>query len=251
MTSLSLDLRSYPDEVSAHDHPYHQVILALEGALEMEIGTSGGRCAEGRVDQARGALVPAGTLHAFSGIGRNRFVTLDIGSDSRAAPSRLLASGSPFFAVPRAVEHLLHYVESRHGLTAEAEHVAPLLAAALAEPQAGQEMPDPVLRAIGFLRGAYRRPITCADAARAAGLSTARLHALFAQWVGMGPGHYLSALRLDHARDRLARGAEPIAEIALDAGFGDQSAFTRAFRRRFGRSPAAYRRALENRHTSQ
>ena len=107
MTSLSLDLRSYPGEVSAHDHPYHQVILALEGALEMEIGTSGGRCAEGRVDQARGALVPAGTLHAFSGIGRNRFVTLDIGSDSRAAPRRLLASGSPFFAVPRAVEHLL------------------------------------------------------------------------------------------------------------------------------------------------
>src|ERR1700679_3253730 len=73
MAQLALDLRSYPDEVRAHDHPHHQVILALEGALDMEIGTR-----SGRVDSGRGALVPAGTMHAFAGIGRNRFVTLDI-----------------------------------------------------------------------------------------------------------------------------------------------------------------------------
>jgi AraC-like DNA-binding protein len=38
---------------------------------------------------------------------------------------------------------------------------------------------------------------------------------------------------------------EPIARIALDAGFADQSHFTRAFRRYAGLTPAQYRRAFE------
>jgi AraC-like DNA-binding protein len=246
MPQLALDLRSYPQEVHAHDHPHHQVILALEGTLDMEIGRT---C--GRVDATHGALVPAGTVHAFAAIGRNKFVTLDIADASPVAPRALLAQATPFFAVPRAVEHLLGYVEARtDSLRADMDHVAPLLAAALAGPVAEGAMPEAVRRATAFLRQAHRRPIGCDDAARAAGLSTARLHALFAQWVGMGPGRYLTEIRLGHARDRLSAGCDPIAAIALDAGFSEQSAFSRAFRRRYGESPAAYRRR-ENRHGIQ
>jgi AraC-like DNA-binding protein len=243
MTALAIDLRSYPGESRAHDHPYHQVILALEGGLDMEIG---GRA--GRVGSGRGALVPAGMLHAFAGIGRNLFVTLDIGRASVAEPARLLASATPFFAVPRAVEHLLAYVGSRNrDLGADAGHVAPLLAAALTEAAAETRAPEAVLKAVDFMRRSYPRPITCEDAARAAGIGTAHLHALFKQWMRQTPGHYLSEIRLEHAKDRLAGGFEPIVEIALGVGFSEQSAFTRAFRRRFGESPAAYRRRVERR----
>jgi len=241
MRSLALDLRSYPGESHAHDHPYHQVILALEGGLDMEIG---GR--PGRVDAARGALVPAGTLHAFAGVGRNRFVTLDIGRTSTAEPRLLLAAETPFFTVPRAVAHLLAYVGSRpDDLGADADHVAPLLAAALAETSAETRTPHAVLKAADFMRRAYPRPITCEDTAHAAGISTAHLHALFKRWLGVSPGRYLGEVRLDHAKDRLAGSVEPIVEIALGVGFSEQSAFTRAFRRRFGESPASYRRRLE------
>jgi AraC-like DNA-binding protein len=245
MAQLALDLRSYPHEARAHDHPHHQVILALEGELDMEIDRR-----SGRVDAGHGALVPAGTMHAFAGIGRNRFVLLDIATASVAEPHALLTRATPFFAVPRAVEHLLGYVQARSdSLTAEMEHIAPLLAAALPGPCAEGAMPESLERATAFLRRAHRRPITTDDAARAVGLSTARLHALFAQWLGMGPGRYLSEVRLGHARDRLSASADPIAAIALDAGFSEQSAFSRAFRRRYGESPAAYRR--ENRHKLQ
>jgi AraC-like DNA-binding protein len=244
MSALALDLRSYPGEAHAHDHPHHQVILALEGGLDMEIG---GRA--GRVESARGALVPAGTLHAFAGIGRNRFVLLDIDKASRAEPARLLAAATPYFTVPRAVEHLLAYVGSRPGvLGGDADHVAPLLATALAEASADRRQPEAVLKATEFMRRAYPRPITCEDAAHAAGISTAHLHALFKQWLGVSPGRYLGEIRLDRAKDRLAGGAEPVVEIALGVGFSEQSAFTRAFRRRFGESPAAYRRRLEPGH---
>jgi AraC-like DNA-binding protein len=247
MTALALDLRTYPGEAHAHDHPYHQVILALEGGLDMEIG---GR--PGRVDSARGALVPAGTLHAFAGVGRNRFVTLDIGRASTAEPARLLATATPYFTVPRAIEHLLAYVGSRpNALGRDADHVAPLLAAALADTSGETGAPEAVLKATAFLRRAYPRAITCDDAARAAGISTAHLHALFKQWLGSTPGRTLSEIRLDRAKDRLTDSAEPIVEIALGVGFSEQSAFTRAFRRRFGESPAAYRRRLEFRHKAQ
>ncbi|MDQ7249360.1 helix-turn-helix transcriptional regulator [Dongia sedimenti] len=246
MNALALDLRSYPGEAHAHDHPYHQVILALEGGLDMEIG---GRA--GRVDSARGALVPAGTLHAFAGVGQNRFVTLDIGRTSAAAPVRLLAASTPYFTVPRAIEHLLAYVGSRASdLGQDADHIAPLLAAALVEPSAESQAPRAVLKATAFMRRAYPHPIANDDIARAAGISTAHLHALFKQWLGSTPGRTLGEIRLDRAKDRLA-GGEPIVEIALGVGFSEQSAFTRAFRRRFGESPAAYRRRLESRHRTQ
>ncbi len=246
MAQLALDLRSYAHEARAHDHPHHQVILALEGALDMEIGRRGGR-----VDAGHAALVPAGTMHAFAGIGRNRFVTLDIDSASPAAPQALLVRDTPFFAVSRAIEHLLGYLAARpDSCRTERDHLAPLLAAALAEPATEGAMPEALQRAIAFLRRDHRRPIGCEDAARAAGLSTARLHALFAQWIGMGPGRYLTEIRLGHARSRLANGNDPLVAIALDAGFSEQSAFSRAFRRHYGESPAAYRQR-ENRHRLQ
>ena len=244
MQSLTLDLRSYAGVPYAHDHPHHQVVLALEGELEMEIG---GR--PGRVDRSRGALVPAGMLHAFTGVGRNRFVTLDIGETSDAAPARLLGTGKPYFPISRAVEHLLAYVGSRGAALGEdADHVAPLLAAALADTEAEAQAPEAVLKATDYMRRAYPRPITCADTAKAAGISTAHLHGLFKQWLGVTPGRYLGEIRLEHAKDRLVGSAEPIVEIALGVGFSEQSAFTRAFRRRFGESPAAYRRRLESGH---
>ncbi len=42
---------------------------------------------------------------------------------------------------------------------------------------------------------------------------------------------------------RLGNSDDPIAQIALDAGFFDQSHFTRAFKQNFGQTPLAYRNA--------
>jgi transcriptional regulator GlxA family with amidase domain len=50
-------------------------------------------------------------------------------------------------------------------------------------------------------------------------------------------------LRLTWAAGRLTDSDDGIAQIALDAGFYDQSHFTRTFKRHFGLTPLAYRRA--------
>jgi AraC-like DNA-binding protein len=51
-------------------------------------------------------------------------------------------------------------------------------------------------------------------------------------------------VRLEAAVERLRDPHVSIAELAIELGFSDQTALTRAFRRWTGRSPAAFRRAV-------
>ena len=58
---------------------------------------------------------------------------------------------------------------------------------------------------------------------------------------GMTVAQYARSVRLDWARERLAAGDTPLNQVALAAGFVDQSHFTRAFRRHTGVTPGRYR----------
>lgn len=97
-------------------------------------------------------------------------------------------------------------------------------------------------RAVGVLRQRYAEPVTLAELAEAAGLTQYQLIGLFRRGTGLTPHAYLTQLRLEVARDRLRRAA-PIAEAALAAGFYDQAALTRHFKRRFGITPRQFTRA--------
>ena len=59
---------------------------------------------------------------------------------------------------------------------------------------------------------------------------------------GMTVGDYARRRRIEEAAAELRVSARPLAEIALRAGFCDQSHFTNAFRRSFRITPAEYRR---------
>ena len=73
-------------------------------------------------------------------------------------------------------------------------------------------------------------------------ISDSRLHALFLEEFGLPPHRWLAGLRMDKVCALLTNSTLPIAEIALQAGFSDQTALTRAMRNAVGETPAAYRR---------
>lgn len=77
--------------------------------------------------------------------------------------------------------------------------------------------------------------------AAASGLSKYHLDRVFKQAVGLSPHCYLTALRLEKAKHLLSESNRPIAEIALELGFSDQSHFTNVFKRFIGVTPKAYR----------
>jgi transcriptional regulator GlxA family with amidase domain len=58
---------------------------------------------------------------------------------------------------------------------------------------------------------------------------------------GLTPGAYVEAIRIEAARQQLEGGSEPIEAIAGRSGFGTPETMRRAFARRVGVAPAAYR----------
>lgn len=64
----------------------------------------------------------------------------------------------------------------------------------------------------------------------------------FKKDTGMTLCKYIQGRRLEAAARELAETKRPVVEIALEAGYGSQQAFTRAFRREYGCTPWKYRR---------
>lgn len=75
------------------------------------------------------------------------------------------------------------------------------------------------------------------------GVHPVTLARAFRRGFGCSMGQYLRRLRIERAAARLSDSDSPLAEIALAAGFADQSHFSNVFRRQTGMSPSAYRRA--------
>lgn len=94
-----------------------------------------------------------------------------------------------------------------------------------------------------YLREHIGDTVRLEEVAAAADLDKYRALRLFAASFGLTPMRYLASLRVESAREALARGAS-CAEVALTAGFADQAHMTRAFKERLGITPGFYQRAI-------
>ncbi len=110
-----------------------------------------------------------------------------------------------------------------------------------------QEAPRVVRAARDYIHAHACEALSLSDIARAAGVHATTAARAFRAQLGCSPGEYVRRLRVERALAPLAASDAPIAEIALAAGFYDQSHFTNAFRRYAGVTPAQYRRALRRR----
>lgn len=88
------------------------------------------------------------------------------------------------------------------------------------------------------------------DVAGALDISASHLAHVFRAEMGMPLHQYLLHLRLAVALERLADGDAHLSALALDLGFATHSHFSAAFRKWYGASPAAVRRALTARGAS-
>lgn len=87
-------------------------------------------------------------------------------------------------------------------------------------------------------------PASLGELARAVGVHPTHLARSFRREYGLTVGEYARSLRLDWAAAQLALDDAPLADVAVRAGFADQSHFTRAFRRQTGVTPGRYRRIV-------
>ncbi len=92
-----------------------------------------------------------------------------------------------------------------------------------------------------YLRARIGEPVGLSELAHAVGVNPAHLARVFRARFGISVGAFGRRVRIDWAAAEIAKGDRPIAEIAAEAGFADQSHFTRLFRRHVGTTPARFR----------
>jgi AraC family transcriptional regulator len=86
--------------------------------------------------------------------------------------------------------------------------------------------------------------LTLADLAGVACLSPYHFSRSFKQAVGVGPQRFVMHRRVERAKALMRRTDQPLAVIAREVGFADQSHLTSVFRREIGVTPGHFRAAL-------
>jgi len=90
-----------------------------------------------------------------------------------------------------------------------------------------------------FLSENLDQKISLENAARAVGLSRYHFLRVFKKETGLPPHVFRTQRRIDLARTLLRQGS-PIAQVALEVGFSDQSHFTHKFKQFTGATPRQY-----------
>ena len=95
-----------------------------------------------------------------------------------------------------------------------------------------------------------RRPAV-PELAAIANMSVYQLDRRMQRVFGLTTGQWVLKTRISHASNLLVETDLPVAAVALEAGYADQSAFTRQFRRSTGLSPSEYRRVRQSTQRDQ
>ncbi|WP_188969958.1 AraC family transcriptional regulator [Deinococcus aerolatus] len=93
----------------------------------------------------------------------------------------------------------------------------------------------------------YAAPLTVPDLARAAGLSVSTFERQVRRVYGLTPSQLLTRTRIEAATALLARTELLVAQIAVDCGYFDHSAFARAFKGAVGLTPSGFRAFVRGR----
>jgi AraC-like DNA-binding protein len=102
-------------------------------------------------------------------------------------------------------------------------------------------------RALGLLHEKPAEAWSLERLAEAAALSRSTLYERFIHFIGQPPMQYLAQWRMQLAARWLRDTDAKVIEVALEVGYENEPAFSRAFKRAVGESPGAWRRAYRAR----
>lgn len=224
----TLSVRHYGASPGGHVHDHFQILIGLDGVLELQVEGRGRRLQPGD-----GLVIAPNDSHDFEAPGGARCLVLD----SHDAAWAGLARTSP----PPSSMPLAHYLASA---CATAQPRAQLLGPALMQEawastasltRAKRAVDWPALQAWAQARAGA--PLSVADLANRTHLSTAQFHERCREELGLSPMAWLRDMRLGRARLLRAQGL-PVAEVAHRCGYRSPSALTAALRKSASAAPA-------------
>lgn len=222
-----------------HRHPFHELILVVQGRLFVSSGSL-------RVNAEAGDVViyPAGVAHAESTDPEDPLESLFLSFGAERLPYGAVTRGRDRHG------HMLHAMrwmyedhDSRDPVCRDQRHA--ITQAVLAEFMRPPEPADGGLlaRMREYMRSRIRETITLDQLAAHAGMSKFHFLRTYSRIAHRTPMADLRALRAEYARELIVSTATPIKEIAEMTGLGSPYAMSRLFSRQFGMPPGRFRQS--------
>ena len=122
--------------------------------------------------------------------------------------------------------------------------LAELRGKVLDEPPVSAPVATPAQELFECIRDSYLTGIPVKELAEKLGVSAGSVRRRFLRETGKSPGQAIRELRFKEAAELLRTTDEPVSRIGERCGFSTPFSFSRAFKRRFGVSPRAFRTPL-------
>ncbi len=241
-----------PNHPSLHAHDYRQVVIGLQGQTEFELSGRGSLVGPGQ-----GCLVSEAELHAFSGIGQNEILVINLpesvllGESSMKQKVEALFERDVYFQLDAQAQTLVkaltgEMIANPHDVILGRACADTLLCVMerhfrdqLAPRRQGHRLNMDIIDL--YIRQHISRKISVAQMAGSVFLAESQFHQLFKAQVGVTPHQYVLKKRFELAQELLSTSQLNLAQISDSCGFSSQSGFTSAFSRYFGVSPSRYR----------
>ncbi|MCU0941454.1 MAG: AraC family transcriptional regulator [Hydrogenophaga sp.] len=217
-----LSVRAYGASPGSHDHDHFQILIGLDGVLDLEVAGRGRRIAAGD-----GAVVPPGERHDFESKAGARCLVLDSRAPEWAAA---VPSASP--AAAALARYLAEACAQR--LPRAQSLGASLLIEAWQPASTSPRRPQRAIDWTSLADWARARwahgHVEVADLAGQVHLSPAQLAARCRAELGQSTQRWLRGMQLDQARALRAQGMS-VADAARQSGYRSPSALTAALKR--------------------
>lgn len=230
-------------DVPRHTHLNAHFVLVVRGVYLTAAIRDEGPCGPATL-----IFNPSGTTHRdrFQGV-HGRFFTISIAPEIAAQIERKIKSPIAFSTgkIAKTIRRAYREFQDHTDFSPMIMEVLGLeLAghAGLSEILPDRHAPNWLRTARDLIHDSRGANLRVKDVARVAGVHPIHLARVFRQYYQCSPGEYARRCRMQYVRQLLCGKSLPFAEIALQAGFADQSQLTHAFKQFTGVTPGAFRR---------
>jgi AraC family transcriptional regulator len=238
-----------PCDMPAHSHELAYITLLLEGSYGEQ-----SREAEFVLSPFTAVFNPSG-IHHKSLISRNstRTFTIELTSSSLRECAEFKLPGKPVTDYGRnlfLLQAIKLYVEFTR-IQPDMTVAESLLWEMIGNLSGKKKLVEPsqlwFKRLKEQIHEGFRQPLRLKDLAREAGVHPVHVAKTFRSHYNATAGEYLQWLRVQSACNDLGNPDKPLADVALENGFADQSHLTRLFKRIIGVTPGAFRQMARKR----
>lgn len=232
----SLTIRSYTLVQNTHSHRFHQIVVPLNGAMDIAFDSQPYSVAVGHC-----IVIPLDTVHRYSAPDKSRFLVADMGS----LPTNALGLEEPCVSISGDLLAFCNYADLQLTNLANAEigqTLYRLFWQLVDQQDFAARIDERIMRAVLLMEEdlGVSHPIDAL--ADIACLSVSQFKSLFKKSIGEPCNAFLTRRRMERAKTLLMNTDYPVSVVAVEVGYDDASSFARRFKAHFGRNPRDFAR---------